>query len=84
VSAFIWVVVVSLGVVLFSFSVYAFAVGGAGLLEGASFERCPRCGRHGLVLRGRVHAKGCPHPSHRQRWRHWRESCPGGMHLGHH
>ena len=46
-SVFLWVVVVALGVALFAFSVYAFAEGGLGMLEGARFERCPRCGRHG-------------------------------------
>ena len=53
-SVFLWVVVVALGVALFAFSVYAFAEGGLGMLEGARFERCPRCGRHGLVARGRL------------------------------
>jgi ribosomal protein L37E len=84
VTVFLWLAVALLAVLLFSFSVYAFAVGGAGMLEGASFERCPRCGRHGLVLRDRLHAKGCPHPSYRQRWRHWRDAWSSGLHLGHH
>ena len=83
-SVFLWVVVVALGVALFAFSVYAFAEGGLGMLEGARFERCPRCGRHGLVARGRLHAGGCPHPWYGWPLRHLREVGSGGLHLGHH
>jgi hypothetical protein len=83
-AVFLWVVVVGLGVVLFAFSVYAFAEGGLGILSGARFERCPRCGRHGLAGPGRLHARGCPHPSYRQRLRHLREVGLGNLHLGHH
>lgn len=83
-SVFLWFVVVALGLALFAFSVYAFGMGGLGLLSGSRFERCPRCGRHGLATRGGVHALGCPHPPYRQRVRHFWESSSGALHLGHH
>jgi hypothetical protein len=83
-SVFVWVVVMALGVVLFIFSVYAFAEGGLGLLKGARFERCPRCGGHGLVVRGALHAGGCPHTSYHRRLRHLWELGPGRLHFGHH
>jgi hypothetical protein len=82
-SVFLWVVVLALGVALFLFSVYAFAEGGLGLLTGARFERCDRCGRHGLAGQGRLHARGCPHPSYRQRLRHLWEIGSGRLPLGH-
>ncbi len=82
-SVFLWVVGVALAVVLFGFTVYAFAMGGLGTLEGARFERCPRCGRHGLVVQGRIRAQGCPHLSYRQRLRHWWDTWSAGLHLGH-
>ena len=83
-NLFLWVVLVALGLVLFGFTVYAFAEGGLGLLSGARFERCPRCGRHGLVVRGQLHPRGCPHPSYRQRLRHSWETWSAGLHIGHH
>jgi len=76
-------VVVALGGLLFVFSLYAFGMGGAGMLEGARFERCSGCGRHGLVVKGRLHARGCPYPSYRQRIHHLRDSWSGCVHLGH-
>lgn len=82
-SVFLWVVVVALAVLLFCFTVYAFEVGGLGVLTGARFERCPRCGRHGLAAGGRLHPDGCPHRPHRQRLRHLWEACSGAVHLGH-
>ena len=81
---FLWVAVGLLGVLLFSFSVYAFAEGGLGLLEGARFERCPRCSRHGLTVGGRLHPEGCPHPPYRQRFRHLLASRSAGLHPRHH
>jgi hypothetical protein len=84
VSVFLWVVVLALGLVLFGFMMYAFAVGGLGVLEGARFERCPRCGHHGLVVDGRIHAQGCPHRSYRQALRHQWQAWSTGLHLGHH
>jgi hypothetical protein len=81
VGVLLWMVLVGVALVLFAFSAYAFAEGGLGILSGARFERCPRCGGHGLVVHGRIHAQGCPHPSYRQRLRHlWTAS----LHLGHH
>lgn len=82
-SVFLWVVVVALGLVLFAFSVYAFAEGGLGILSGARFERCTRCGRHGLAVGGQLHARGCPHPSYRQRLRHLRQIGSGVRDFGH-
>jgi hypothetical protein len=81
-TVLLWFVVVAVGVALFGFSVYAFAEGGLGLLSGARFERCAVCGRHGLVVRGPLHAGGCPHPSYRQRLRHLWEVGSGGLHFG--
>lgn len=81
---FLWVVVGVLGVLVFSFSVYAFAEGGLGILEGARFERCPRCGRHGLAVSGRLHEEGCPHASYRQRFRHRWGAWWSALHLSQH
>jgi len=83
-SVLLWVAVVALGLLLFGFTVYASAIGGLGILEGARFERCPRCGRHGLVVQGRIHAQGCPHRSLRQGLRHIWHAWSAGLHLGHH
>lgn len=82
-SVLLRVVVAGMGVTLFVFTVYAFSVGAAGMLDGARSECCPRCGRHGLVVRGSIHPVGCLHPSGRQRLRHLRDTWSGGVHLGH-
>jgi hypothetical protein len=83
-SVILWVVVVAVGLVLFAFTIYASAMGGLGILEGARFERCPRCGHHALVEDGRIHAQGCPHRSYRQGLRHLRNAWSAGLHPGHH
>jgi hypothetical protein len=82
-TVFLWVVVVALGLMFFAFSIYALAEGLLGMLSGARFERCPRCGHHGLAVGGQLHARGCPHPSYHQRLRHLREVGSGGLHFGH-
>lgn len=56
-----WIVVMGLGAALLVFSTYAAIVGGVGALVGARFDRCPRCGGHGLAIGGRLHGYGCPH-----------------------
>lgn len=81
-SVFLWVVLAALAMALFGFTVYAFAEGGLGIVSGARFERCPRCGRHGLVTQGRIHIDGCPHPSNRRRLRHLWAVGQDRLHLG--
>ncbi len=67
---------------MMAFMAYASAVGGVGALTDSRYERCPRCGHHGLVHTGQLHDRSCPprtgaqaasllHRGHR-------------LHLGHH
>jgi hypothetical protein len=82
-TAFLWAVVLIVGGVLMAFTTYAAVVGGIGALSGGRFERCPRCGRHGLSVRAPLHPDGCP--PHRyldplaHLWHGWRH----GVHVRH-
>lgn len=78
-----WTVMVILGGSLMAFSAYAAITGGIGAVGGARYERCPKCGHHGLVIRGTLHPFGCPpspvlrlahavyEPSHGGHYRHY-------------
>lgn len=57
---FLWVIGAILISALALFMAYASTVGGLGVLTRSSFERCPHCGRHGLVHGGRLHSSACP------------------------
>lgn len=83
-NVFLWLVVGALAALLFAFSVYAFEVGGVGLISGARYERCPRCGHHGLARGKALHEHDCPHPAYRERLRQLQERLPGGLHPRHH
>lgn len=57
---FLWVIGALLVAALASFMAYASTVGGLGVLTRSRYERCPRCGHHGLVRQGRLHPGSCP------------------------
>jgi hypothetical protein len=83
-TALLWAVLIILGGALMAFTAYAAIVGGIGALGGGRFERCPRCGRHGLSVRGPLHPDGCPPQRHADRLAHLWHGWPHGVHLGHH
>jgi len=56
----LWLVAITLSAALLVAATWAAVVGGLGALTGARFERCSRCGRHGLIRRGQLHPGGCP------------------------
>lgn len=82
-AVFSWTAVIVIGAALGGFTTYAAVLGGIGALTGGRFDRCARCGRHGLTVGGTVHPDGCP--GHHRRvqlravWHH-----PHGLHLGSH
>jgi hypothetical protein len=83
-TVMLWTVVFILGGTLMAVTTWAAMVGGIGALSGGRFERCPRCGRHGLSTIGPLHPDGCPPPRFSNQlahqWHHW----PHGAHLRHH
>lgn len=63
---FLWVAAIILVAALMTFTTWASLVGGVAALTDTRFERCPRCGHHGLVHGTTLHAGGCPeHHTHR-------------------
>ncbi len=63
---FLWVAGTILVAALMSFTTWAALVGGVAALSDSRYERCPRCGHHGLVQGGQLHEHGCPeHHVHR-------------------
>ncbi len=63
---FLWVAGAILVAALMSFTTWAALVGGVAALSDSRYERCPRCGHHGLVQAGKLHEHGCPeHHMHR-------------------
>lgn len=83
-TVLLWVVVFVLGGALMAFTAYAAVVGGIGALSGGRFERCPRCGRHGLAVTGALHPDGCPPHHYPDRRAHPWHGWPQGVHLRHH
>ena len=75
-----WVVIALLSGVLMGFTAYASIVGGIGAASGGCYERCPRCGRHGLA-KGPLHSRRCPEPGLFDRAVH---TWPRHLHLGSH
>lgn len=76
---FIWVIGALLVAALASFMAYASTIGGLGVLTHSRYERCPRCGHHGLVHEGRLHPVDCPH-----RGSHRLDGAQRLLHLPHH
>lgn len=79
-----WVVIVVVAGGLMAFTTYAAIMGALGAVFGTRFERCPRCGRHGLVLDGPLHPYGCPHPSSATGLSHIWHALPHDLHVRHH
>ena len=76
---FLWVAGAILIGAMLVFAAYASTVGGMGVLTQSSYERCPRCGHHGLVHGGRLHPAVCP-PSHSVRVGHLVHAGHGRLH----
>lgn len=57
---FLWVVGAVLVGALMTFTTWAATVGGLAAVTDSRYERCPRCGHHGLVHTGHLHDHGCP------------------------
>ena len=58
---FLWVAGAILVAALMTFTAWASLVGGVAAVSDSRYERCPRCGHHGLVRGGALHDHGCPH-----------------------
>lgn len=82
----LWAAGVILIGAMMAFMTYASTVGGMGVLTDSRYERCPRCGRHGLVHEGQLHARGCPAASgwHVAGLLNPARALHSGMHLRHH
>ena len=80
---FLWVIGAAMIAGLMLFMAYASTVGGLGILTRSSFERCPRCGRHGLVHTGLLQGGVCP-PSTAGRIGRVVHDGYDRVHLGHH
>jgi hypothetical protein len=83
-TTLLWAVVLILGGTLMAVTTWAAVVGGIGALSGARFERCPRCGRHGLSQRGVLHPDRCPPQRYSERLAHRWHGWPHGLHPRHH
>lgn len=63
---FLWAIATILVAALMAFTAWASMVGGVAAVTDSWYERCPRCGHHGLAHRGSLHDHGCPpHHAHR-------------------
>lgn len=66
---FLWAVAVVITGALMAFTAWASTVGGLAVITDSRYERCPRCGHHGLVHAGTLHEGGCPHHHQLPAWR---------------
>lgn len=76
----LWVAGSVLIALLLLFTAYASTVGGIGVLSGYRYQRCPRCGRHGLVRGMVLHDQVCPVSASDR----VADLVHGGVHLRHH
>ncbi len=61
---FLWIAGAVLLGALMTFTAWASIVGGLAAVSDSRYERCPRCGHHGLVQQGGLHDGGCPQHHH--------------------